>query len=67
MNVDHVDFPALLAEAIDVLAVFSFDIKLASNRLNLTSSQLVGLLKKEPRAFQLLNTKRESLGLKSLR
>jgi hypothetical protein len=67
VNVDHADFPTLLAEALDVLVMFSFDIKLAANRLDLTSSQLVGLLKKEPRAFQLLNTKRESLGLKRLR
>lgn len=60
---DHPDFPALLAEALDVLAICHDDPKLASEHLDCTVSQLIKFLKTEPKAFALLNANRQSQGL----
>ena len=46
----HADFPALLAEALDVLQGCAGDVKQAAQQLKCTPSQLVGLLRDEPRA-----------------
>lgn len=67
VNSEHDDFPALLAQAIDTIAYYQFDIKPASQYLKCSSSQLIKFFKKEPRAFSLLNQKREELGLHSLK
>ncbi|MEN6457474.1 MAG: peptide chain release factor-like protein [Thermoguttaceae bacterium] len=65
--VAHEDFPALLAEALDVLAAKRFDQRAASEVLGCTSTQLVRLLQKEPRAMARLNVERERRGLPRLR
>lgn len=62
----HADFPALLAEALDALAVAGADPAVAAQRLGVTPSQLVKLLKKEPRALALLNAWRADRGLHRL-
>ncbi len=63
----HDDFPTLLAEVLDVLAIGQFDPKLAGDSLNCTASQLVKFLKKEPRAILQVNEARSRQGLHPLR
>ena len=63
MNPEHDDFPALLAEALDVLAETGHDPKRAAAELGCTPSQLVKLLKDEPRALALINERRREAGL----
>ncbi len=67
VNPEHPDFPTILAEALDRIAAESFDVKVAAARLGCSASQLVKLLKAEPRAFALVNREREPLGLERLR
>lgn len=63
----HDDFPAILAEALDVIAACGADAKAAAEVLGCTASQLVKLLKKEPRALELVNAWRTAAGLRPLR
>jgi hypothetical protein len=63
---EHEDFPALLAEALDHLQAFQWDVKLAADRLQVSSSQLVKLLRREPRALALVNAHRAAGGLPKL-
>jgi hypothetical protein len=51
----HDDFPALLAEALDVLAFSNGDPKPSAVHLGCTASQLVRFLKLDPRALLLVN------------
>ena len=51
----HDDFPALLAEAMDVLAALDADPKRSAASLGCTPSQLVRLLKLDARALRLVN------------
>lgn len=67
VNPTHADFPALLAEALDVLAVCDFDIPVAAESLACTGSQLVKLLKDERTAFERLARERLARGLPRLR
>lgn len=67
VNPKHADFPALLAEALDVIAASDWDIKQAAAVLGCTSSQLTKLLKLEPRAIALVNAKRLESGLHKLK
>ncbi len=60
---DHDDFPALLAEALDVLHWCDFDVKAAANTLSVTPSQLVKFLRLEPQALVWLNRGRSERGL----
>jgi hypothetical protein len=66
INPEHDDFPALLAEALDVLAGTSFGPKPAAAALGCSPSQFVKFLKEEPRAFALLNDHRRQAGLHAL-
>jgi len=63
----HEDFPALLAEALDMLAATAWAPAAAGERLGVSGSQLVKLLKLEPEALTLLNAQRKSLGLRACR
>jgi hypothetical protein len=67
VNPRHEDFPALLAEALDVVAVCDSDLKLAAANLACTPSQLTKLLQLEPRAISAVNRARERLGLHRLK
>jgi hypothetical protein len=66
INPEHDDFPALLAEALDLLAETGHDPKRAAAALGCSSSQLVKLLKLEPRAFIQVNRHRREAGLNPL-
>jgi hypothetical protein len=67
INPTHADFPALLAEALDTLAASDWDDRTAAERLGVSRTQLVRLLKLEPAALALLNAERENRGLRALR
>jgi hypothetical protein len=62
----HDDFPALLAEALDLLEARGHDPKAAALELGCSASQLIKLLKDEPRALSALNRHREISGLRPL-
>jgi RF-1 domain len=62
VNPDHDDFPALLAEALDVLHACSNDPKTAALALACSPSQLIKLLKEAPRALTLINGRRREAG-----
>jgi hypothetical protein len=67
INPDHHDYPALLAEALDVLAAAAWDPKKASLRLECSASQLVKLVRQHPPALIILNKERDALGLSPLK
>lgn len=67
VNGSHDDFPALLAEALDVLADTNADPKQAAAVLGCTPSQLVRLLKLDRRALVLVNQWRSERQLHALR
>ncbi|MCK4872543.1 MAG: peptide chain release factor-like protein [Phycisphaerales bacterium] len=60
INPKHRDYPALLAEALDVLASIGWDPKKAAVRLDVTPSQLIKLVKLHAPAFELWNKMRLS-------
>jgi hypothetical protein len=60
---EHEDFPPMLAEAMDVLLARNVHLSGCADQLGCTPSQLVKLLKKEPRAFLWLNDERRKRGL----
>jgi hypothetical protein len=66
VNPQHDDFPALLAEAIDVLFASEDDPKAAAQLLGCSPSQLIGLLRASPRALALINERRQARGLHAL-
>ena len=66
INERHVDFPAVLCEALDCIWREQ-DVKAASEGLGISTSQMVKLLAKEPTALQLVNGLRASGGLPPLR
>jgi len=58
INPNHEDFPVVLAEALDWVSAFEFDVAAAARKLGCTTSQLVKLLKLESRALQAVNAER---------
>ena len=67
VNPSHEDFATILAEALDAIAASDADVRLAAETLGTSASQLVRLLKKEPRALDLVNGWRAEHGLRPLR
>jgi UTP:GlnB (protein PII) uridylyltransferase len=67
LSASHADFPGLLAEALDVLASFDTDLKMAAQALGISASQLVKLWQLEPRALAQVNARRRELGQAPLR
>src|SRR5262245_8427192 len=67
VNPHHADFPALLAEALDVLHASGDDPGVAARKLGCSTSQLIKLLKHEPRALILVNQSRGRAGRHPLR
>jgi hypothetical protein len=67
VNPRHDDFPALLAEALDVCCASDDDPKAAAAFLGCSASQLVGFLKEFPRALTLVNERRRAAGRHALR
>ncbi len=67
LSAAHGDFPGLLAEALDVLAALDADPKRAAAVLDCTPSQLIRLLKLDPRALVLVNRWRRERQMHQLR
>jgi hypothetical protein len=67
INPKHDDFPALLAEVLDVLADQDWDVSVAAEWLGCSTSQLGKFLQLEPQAFRELNKQRQSRGLRPLK
>lgn len=67
VNPEHTDFPALLAEALDVLAACDYQVPEAAPRLEVSSTQLVNLLRLAPDALAHLNSERQQRGLPPLK
>ena len=67
ISTSHDDYPALLAEALDQLQAHGFEIPRAAVKLGVSGTQLVGLFKKCPAAWVVLNKHREALGLPALK
>ena len=67
VNPANRDFPALLAEAMDVVAARNFDVAGAAGMLGITMSQLVKLVGREHKALAWVNEGRASLGLPVLK
>ncbi|MBA3313747.1 MAG: peptide chain release factor-like protein [Planctomycetota bacterium] len=67
LNESHEDHPAMLAEALDVLAAHQWDLASAAERLQVSASQLAKLLKTEPKAFKRLNDERMARGAAPLK
>jgi hypothetical protein len=66
-GLEHQDYPALLAEALDVLDACQYDLTTAALWLTTTPSQIGRFLKREPRAWQQLNQHRQQRGLRRLK
>lgn len=66
LNASHDDFPAILAEALDVLHFHELDLKSAAGALGCTPSQLTKLLEAEPRALLGVNQERKKTGMHPL-
>ena len=67
VNPEHLDYPALLAEALDLITARNFDIAGAAGRLGITMSQLARLVRHERHAFAMVNEGREATGLPKLK
>jgi hypothetical protein len=59
---EHRDFPSLIAEALDALALHAYVPKAAADQLGISASQLIRLLRQYPPALAALNTQRQTLG-----
>jgi len=64
---DHMDYPSLLAEALDVIEVSGHDPKKAALRLSCSASQLIKFVKDHSPAFDWWNQQRESRSLHPLK
>lgn len=67
VNPRHQDFPALLAEALDLIVARRYDVAGAAGLLGVTMSQLARLIRHEKAAFAMVNDGRERQGLPRLR
>ena len=67
INPGHEDFPALLAEALDRLQSVHADAAAAAEALGVSRSQLLKLLRHDPRGLAWLNDRRAEAGLGALR
>ena len=66
-NAKHRDFPALIAEALDVLYEVDWTPSKAACHLSCSGSQLIKFLKQYGPAFERLNAERTKAGLRPLR
>ncbi|HMN95337.1 MAG TPA: peptide chain release factor-like protein [Phycisphaerales bacterium] len=67
VNPEHEHYPALLAEALDVVVARGYDVAGAAGLLGITMSQLARLVRHDKRAFALVNDGREERGLPRLK
>lgn len=66
-NERHRDYPAMLAEALDVVHAAGLDLHRAALRLACSSSQLLKLIAKQPGALAALNAARQARGQHGMR
>lgn len=66
VNPDHDDVPALLAEALDHVHDRAYDLKAAADVLGCTPTQLVRLLRLDPKALAMVNHERGERGLRPM-
>ena len=64
INPSHDEFPSLLAEALDRIVACDWEVSAAAEQLHATTSQIIRLLKHEPRAMTLVNRERQSRNLR---
>ena len=67
INPSHSDFGAILSELLDVFSHCDWDQKRVAEWFETSPSQVVKLLKTEPKAFSLVNKQRDERGLAKLR
>lgn len=67
VSTSHEDFPALVAEALDWVSSFEFELSAAAKKLGLSTSQLVKFLKLCPEAWQWVQQQRHERGLRRLK
>lgn len=65
--VEHRDFPAMLAEALDMVGACGLDAKMAALRLGVTPTQLVRFVRDHPPALEWWNAGRLAAGEHPLR
>ncbi len=61
------DFSVIIAELLDFLFASNLEVADAANRLEISSSQLIKLLKQEPSAWEWVMSQREKRGLHRLK
>lgn len=64
---EHEHYPALLAEALDLVVARGYDVAGSAGRLGITMSQLARLIRHQKHAFALVNDGREARGLPRLK
>ncbi|MEO1008424.1 MAG: peptide chain release factor-like protein [Planctomycetota bacterium] len=62
----HRDFPAILAEALDVVSASRLDVRKAATRLGVSMTQLVRCIAKHPPALAAMNEARKQRNLRPL-
>lgn len=67
INPKHDDFPSLLAELLDVLEQKKWEPKPAGMLLQVSTSQIIKLLRLEPRALAMVNARRQAAGTHALK
>lgn len=67
LNPEHHDFPALLAEAMDFVEMHQGNVARAASVLEVSTSQLIKLLKHEPKALEQVNADRQRRGQRRLK
>lgn len=63
----HEDFASLLAEGLDLVHAFGYDVKGPAKHIGCSASQLIKFFKKHNRAFQLINSERKKRDLHALK
>lgn len=66
ISATHIDLPTILAEALNHFADANYDLAATAARLQITSSQILKLLKKHVPALHFCNRERAKLGLHPL-
>lgn len=67
VNVDHDDYPALLAEALDYVTMLEYDLSEAAGHFGISQTQLTKFIKTESQAWLAVNEGRRRLGLPTFR
>jgi len=67
INPKHRDYPCILAEALDVAFASEFDMRIAADTSQISSTQLLKIITHEPAAFVWLNEQRKERGLSALK